>query len=311
MIGYVTLGTKDIEPSAKFYDQLLAEIGGKRFMEMDTFIAWSASPTGAALSVTKPFDGNAATVGNGVMVALRMDSTDKVDALYRKAIELGVRTRVHRARAWRDSTPAISATPTATSSTHFSWDSPEIDRVRRRRRSDAPRCRAARGEFLTMRVPAEEFRALDLEVHAFLADVPLRDVSAIDLPGGGEGRSIPDVRALRDRDAAVTAPLPVRVLFAIRLRLGRLLGWDRAVDAYAGESYIQHLSHDQRARSVEEPGSADGPFQLLYQFPGEVLGETRNATVHAFSCMALCRTSDDYRLYWGIYVKNVSRFTPL
>ena len=89
MIGYVTLGTSDIERSAKFYDQLLAEIGGKRFMEMDGFIAWSASPTGAALSVTKPFDGNAATVGNGVMVALRMDSTDKVDALYRKAIELG------------------------------------------------------------------------------------------------------------------------------------------------------------------------------------------------------------------------------
>jgi predicted lactoylglutathione lyase len=39
--------------------------------------------------VTKAFDGNAATVGNGVMVALRMDSTEKVDSLYRKAIELG------------------------------------------------------------------------------------------------------------------------------------------------------------------------------------------------------------------------------
>lgn len=89
MIGYVTLGTNDIERAAQFYDQLLAEIGGKRFMEMETFIAWSSSPTGAALSVTKPFDGNAATVGNGVMVALRMDSTDKVDAFYRKAIELG------------------------------------------------------------------------------------------------------------------------------------------------------------------------------------------------------------------------------
>ena len=89
MIGYVTLGTNDIERAAQFYDQLLAEIGAKRFMEMETFIAWAASPTGAALSVTKPFDGNAATVGNGVMVALRMDSKEKVDAFYRKAIELG------------------------------------------------------------------------------------------------------------------------------------------------------------------------------------------------------------------------------
>ena len=89
MIGYVTLGTNDIERAARFYDQLLSELGAKRFMDTETFIAWLASPKGVALSVTKAFDGNAATVGNGVMVALRMDSTEKVDALYRKAIELG------------------------------------------------------------------------------------------------------------------------------------------------------------------------------------------------------------------------------
>ena len=88
MIGYVTLGTNDIERAARFYDQLLEENGGKRFMETETFIAWSTSPQAPALSVIKPFDGNAATVGNGVMVALAMDSRDKVDALYRKAIEL-------------------------------------------------------------------------------------------------------------------------------------------------------------------------------------------------------------------------------
>ncbi len=89
MIGYVTVGTNDIERAAKFYDQLLSELGAKRFMDTETFIAWVASPTEAGVCVTKPFDGNAATVGNGVMVALRMDSKEKVDALYRKAIELG------------------------------------------------------------------------------------------------------------------------------------------------------------------------------------------------------------------------------
>jgi predicted lactoylglutathione lyase len=89
MVGYVTLGTNDIERSAKFYDQLLSELGAKRFMDTETFIAWVASPQGGAVCVSKPFDGNTATVGNGVMVALRMDSNEKVDALYRKAIELG------------------------------------------------------------------------------------------------------------------------------------------------------------------------------------------------------------------------------
>ena len=89
MIGYVTLGTNDLARAARFYDALLGEIGAKRFMEDDKFIAWSVSPTSPGLALTKPFDGKPATVGNGVMVALIVDSKDKVDRLYRKALELG------------------------------------------------------------------------------------------------------------------------------------------------------------------------------------------------------------------------------
>lgn len=89
MIGYVTIGTNDIERAARFYDQLLAEVGAKRFMETETFIAWATSPNTPALSVTRPFDGKPATVGNGVMVALQMASKHEVDALYRRALELG------------------------------------------------------------------------------------------------------------------------------------------------------------------------------------------------------------------------------
>ena len=89
MIGYVTLGTDDIERAAAFYDELLREIGASRFMETDTFIAWAVSPGKPALSVTKPFDGNPATVGNGVMVALAVDSQEKVDEVHKRAMELG------------------------------------------------------------------------------------------------------------------------------------------------------------------------------------------------------------------------------
>lgn len=89
MIGYVTLGTNDIERAARFYDALLGELGASRFMEMETFIAWSTAPGAPAVSVIKPFDGKPATVGNGVMVALAMDSQEKVDALHKKAMELG------------------------------------------------------------------------------------------------------------------------------------------------------------------------------------------------------------------------------
>lgn len=89
MIGYVTLGTNDLPRAARFYDALLAEIGGARFMEDERFIAWSASPTSPGLGLTKPHDGQPATVGNGVMVALAVDSPEKVNRLYNKALELG------------------------------------------------------------------------------------------------------------------------------------------------------------------------------------------------------------------------------
>lgn len=89
MIGYVTLGTNKHDEAAAFYDALLSEIGAKRFMESDTFIAWGVSPDKPALSIIKPADGKPATVGNGVMVAIAMDSTDKVDAFHAKALELG------------------------------------------------------------------------------------------------------------------------------------------------------------------------------------------------------------------------------
>jgi predicted lactoylglutathione lyase len=91
MIGYVTLGTNDLERAARFYDALLGEIGATRFMETDNFIAWAVSPDAPGLAATKPFDGNPATVGNGTMVALVMDTPAKVDALHRKALELGGR----------------------------------------------------------------------------------------------------------------------------------------------------------------------------------------------------------------------------
>ncbi len=91
MIGYVTLGTDDIKRSAAFYDELLSLIGAKRFMEFETFVAWSAGEGTPGLSITRPFDGQAATAGNGTMIALQVDSPAKVDAMHAKALELGGR----------------------------------------------------------------------------------------------------------------------------------------------------------------------------------------------------------------------------
>jgi len=89
MVGYVTLGTNDAARAAKFYDTLLGELGAKRLMEFGPFILWGTSLTDPCLAITPPHDGKPATVGNGVMVALRAPSKAAVDALHAKALALG------------------------------------------------------------------------------------------------------------------------------------------------------------------------------------------------------------------------------
>ncbi len=89
MIGYVTLGTRDPARAQAFYDSLLATLGASRIMEIDNFVLWGKSLDEPCLASTRPYDGKDATFGNGTMVALRMTSTDEVDALYAKAMELG------------------------------------------------------------------------------------------------------------------------------------------------------------------------------------------------------------------------------
>ncbi len=91
MIGYVTLGTNNKAKAEKFYDELLKEIGGKRFMETEQFTAYSSGDNKPGIGITKPFDGKPATVGNGTMVALSVDSPAKVDSFYKKAISLGAK----------------------------------------------------------------------------------------------------------------------------------------------------------------------------------------------------------------------------
>ena len=89
MIGYVTLGTNNFDKAVEFYDKLFEVIGAGRTMEAENYVVWAPDPSQPSVSVMKPYDGNAATVGNGSMVAIAVDSQEKVDAMYKKALELG------------------------------------------------------------------------------------------------------------------------------------------------------------------------------------------------------------------------------
>ncbi len=89
MIGYVTLGTNDRDKGAAFYDALCGELGVGRMMENEQFIAWGEPGGGAGIGLTAPYDGNAATVGNGVMVALQAKDEAQVRKLYDIALANG------------------------------------------------------------------------------------------------------------------------------------------------------------------------------------------------------------------------------
>jgi len=89
MIGYVTIGTNNFDRAVRFYDELFAEFGEQQLWKTESMAAWGASREVPSLCITKPFNGEMATIGNGVMVAFKVKSAGQVDDIYSKAIELG------------------------------------------------------------------------------------------------------------------------------------------------------------------------------------------------------------------------------
>jgi hypothetical protein len=153
-----------------------------------------------------------------------------------------------------------------------------------------------------MRASPAEYLRLPLRAHDLLRDVPLHDVSTIDLPGGGAGRSVADVRTIL---SSAKASRVENALWGLRHFLGRAFGWDR-VQMRREDSLVSRLSERDRRDSEITPGTADGPFHLLYQFPNESLSEIRNATVQGYVCLALEPIASGYRLYFAVYVRPVS-----
>ncbi len=162
-----------------------------------------------------------------------------------------------------------------------------------------------------MRVKAADFKKLNLRCHAVLSDAPLHDVWAIPLNGGGPGRSIQEARAILFGGRRPPSNLAVRGLFALRFALGRAFGWDDERHDPFRVSYVHRLAETDRLQSQVPPGTREGPFRVLYVLGNEALSELRNATVHAFLALALTPSPGGYTLYLAVYVKPVSRFTPL
>jgi hypothetical protein len=159
-------------------------------------------------------------------------------------------------------------------------------------------------------ISTQEFERLPLRAHAFLAGVPLHDVWAIDLPRARSGITLDEL--LRTASACLLTPSPVvRALLNIRLFIGRLLGWDREPAATTWESFATRMTTADRSRSLVPAGTREGLFRVVYRFENEQLLELINRTAHAAALSALVETGNGYRFYFGVYVRSVSRFTPI
>lgn len=109
MIGYVTIGTNNMEKATQFYKAVLAELDPEVKVLMDMGrLRMLGKPGAVNLAICTPFDGKGASAGNGVMVALAADSPAKVDAAYKKALELGGTDEGAPGRRGGDKSPYIA-----------------------------------------------------------------------------------------------------------------------------------------------------------------------------------------------------------
>ena len=91
VIGFVMVGTNNLEKSSKFYDSVLAHLGMKRVTITERYIGYghSSEDSGVKFYITKPHNKENATSGNGTMIALSAETKEAVDKFHKTALENG------------------------------------------------------------------------------------------------------------------------------------------------------------------------------------------------------------------------------
>jgi len=156
-----------------------------------------------------------------------------------------------------------------------------------------------------------EFYATPLRVHTFLADVPLHDVWAVDLPTYRDGVTLSEFLRRASQGRINKLPPVARALFRFRLFLGRIFRLEVEPKDALAASFGGRLTPEDRARSFVVSGTPEGMFRVVYRFENEQLLEIQNRTVHAAALSALVEKADSYRFYLAVYVRQRTWITPL
>ncbi len=155
-----------------------------------------------------------------------------------------------------------------------------------------------------------EFYAVPLRVHKFLADLPLHDVWAVDLPTHRDGVTLSGFLRQASQGGINRLPPVARALIRLRLFLGRIFRLEAEPKDALAASFGSRLTPEDRARSFVVSGTPEGLFRVVYRFENEHLLEIQNRTVHAAALSALAEQADSYRFYFAVYVRQRTWITP-
>jgi hypothetical protein len=166
-----------------------------------------------------------------------------------------------------------------------------------------------------MRLANAEHESHPWRIAEIAPDFRLEDAWALPAEGGaGDFQRLLEV--VGSLDMAAEAPAVVRLLFAIRLGVGRLLGWDGAGDHRAAPggtetTLRERLPADLRESTATPLLRARG-FAPLYQTGDEWAAELSNRTVHgALQLVWIDRGGGRYQGQMGVYVKPRGRLGEL
>jgi hypothetical protein len=152
-----------------------------------------------------------------------------------------------------------------------------------------------------MSLPKTAHTSRPWRIHELTADFRLEDVWALPTPGGPN--DFPRlVELMASGDPARGSSRAARALWAIRWKVGELLGWDRP-DAVERPRLRDRLPLDLR-EAPAGPEFAALPFTSLYLLDDEFAAEVVNRTVHGV--MHIGWVPDEtggYRGQMAVYVK--------
>jgi hypothetical protein len=131
-----------------------------------------------------------------------------------------------------------------------------------------------------MRLPNSEHTSRPWRIHGITPDFRLEDVWALPTPGGPD--DFPRlVELITSTHAAQSSSRAVRTLFAIRWKLGELLGWDDAGSAVGARVPTLRDRLPEALRDAVPAHEFDGlPFSPLYLQDDEFAAEAANKTMH-------------------------------